>query len=544
MKIAIYAITLNGAKQAKRLAESLPFADVFIAPIGSEAYPEAQTLTLPLSSFLAPKFNQYDQHICFFAAGIVSRMIAPLLVDKRSDPGVLCVDDHGQFVIPMLSGHRGGANSLACQVAKALAATPVVTTASDVAGTLSVDMLGAPFGWSLDPRCEAAITPVSAAVVNEKPVLIVQQAGEQNWWPHKRSMPSNLFCHPDLNSREPQPFVQLDANAWDGVVLISDQLEPKGASEWEDKTVLWRPKSLVLGIGCDRNTPAHVVETGIRLFLDQHNLAHQSVAALASIALKADEVGILDYSQASQIPFVTYDAEQLADIEGIENPSDYVKKITGVASVAEAASLKHSGCDKLLVAKWKYKQDGYNLTLACSRIQYDEPLARKKWKNWLDEVVQVNAHGNEVVEGYQCKPKHVDLNRPMLHHRHHLLVCEGGRCAKQGSRNLAHDLRQILKTLGLNQGEDRIKISRTHCAGACRNRAAMVVYERLTQDETPINNGVWLKAIDEFTHAQWVSLFEALRGRTPLQQVLAEQFFAPVEGASGELQPHSQDIKE
>ncbi len=536
MKIAIYAITLNGAKQAKRLASTLPFADVFVAPIGQEEYEQAQTLTLPLSSFLAPKFNQYDHHICFFSAGIVSRVIAPLLQDKRSDPGVLCIDDHGHFVIPMLSGHRGGANNLAHQVAKTLAATPVVTTASDVAGTISVDMLGAPFGWKLDPRCEAAITPVSAAVVNDQKVLIVQQAGEQTWWPHKRSMAANVLCHPDLaaNHLEEQPS-QLDLlkpNEWDGLVLISDQLEPKGAQQWEDKTVLWRPKSLVLGIGCDRNTPAHVIETGIRLFLDQHNLAHQSLSALASIALKADEVGILEYSQASQIPFVTYEAAHLAEIEGIENPSEYVKKVTGVTSVAEAASLKRSNTNKLVVGKWKYKQDGFNITLACTRIQYDEPLARKKWKNWLDEVVKINAHGNEVVEGFECKPKHVDLNRPMLYHRHHLLVCEGGRCAKQGSRNLAHDLRQILKTMGLDKGDKRIKISRTHCAGACRNRAAMVVYERLNSNETPINNGVWLKAIDEFTLEQWKALFEALHKRTPLQNILSEQFFAPIEGAT------------
>ncbi len=532
MKIAIYAITLHGAKQAQRLAKTLPFATVFVSDAGQEVFQQneaqVQHLTLPLSDFMAQRFSEYDHHICFFATGIVSRMIAPLMVDKRTDPGVICIDDHANFVIPMLSGHRGGANALACRVAELLAATPVVTTASDVAGSLSVDMLGAAFGWQLAPECEQAITSVSAAVVNEKPVLIVQRAGQQNWWREKRSMPANLICHPKLAATQ---LATISPEVWDGLVLICDQKIPEGYADWQSKCVLWRPKSLVLGIGCDRNTPAHVIKQGLQTFLDEHNLAAESVAALSSIALKADEAGIHAISQRQQTPFVTFEASQLADVEGIENPSEFVKKITGVSSVAEAAALKKSGSNRLLVPKWKYKQDGFNMTLACARIPADEAMAKKKWKNWLGEHCHINAHGNEVVKGYQCKPKHVDLNRPMLYHRHHVLVCEGGRCAKEGSRNLAHHLRTYLKVLGLSEGENRIKISRTHCAGTCRNRAALVIYERLASHETPINNGLWLRNIDALTEENWQQLFLALKTRTPLQQVLAEGFFAPIEDA-------------
>lgn len=530
-KIAIYAITLHGARQAKRLAASFPFADVFVAPVGKEQYPQAEELTLPLSGFLPAKFKHYDHHICFFAAGIVSRMIGPLLKDKRTDPGVICIDDHGQFVIPMLSGHRGGANAIALQISQVLNATPVITTASDVAGSLSVDMLGAPFGWTLDPRCEPAITATSAAVINEKRVLIVQHAGEQNWWQHKRSMPRHIITHPALAQAD---ISQIKAQDWDGLVLISDQARPNGYEEWQDKAVLWRPKSLVLGIGCDRNTPLHVLQAGIKQFLNEHNLAQTSIAALASIALKADEQGILALSQQEQIPFVTYQADELADLEGIENPSDYVKKVTGVSSVAEASALKRANKNQLLVAKWKYKQDGFNMTLACCRMDYDEPLAKKKWKNWLDENIKLNLHGNEVVEGFQCKPKHVDLNRPMLYHGHHILLCEGGRCAKEGSKNLAHDLRQVLKELNFAEGEQRIKISRTHCAGTCRNRAAMVIYERLQANESPINNGLWVRGIDQFTEQDWKEIFTQLVERKPLKQWLAPEYIAPIEGANGQ----------
>lgn len=521
MKIAIHAITLNGAKQAQRLHRELPFADVFVTEVGAEQCPSASLLTLPLAQFIAPDFHHYDCHICLFATGIVSRIIAPLLQDKRHDPAVICVDDQGQFAIPMLSGHRGGANAMAQRVAQILKAMPVVTTASDAANTLSVDMMGAPFGWTLDQRCEAAITSVSAAVVNEQPVLVVQQAGEKNWWPYKRTMPKHIYCHGEL--------VGIDSDQWQGLVLISDLEKPDYYQSWQHKAVLWRPKSLVLGIGCDRNTPLSTIRAGVETFLTENNLSSDSVTAIASIALKADEEGLLAYSKQQQWHFVTYSAEQLSTVEGIENPSPYVEKITGVASVAEAAALKKSQTNKLLAAKWKFKQDGYNMTLACCRIEKEEALSKHNWKNWLGQQVKINAHGSEVVKGYQCKPKHIDLNRPMLYHRHHLLLCEGARCSKEGSKNLTHDLRAMLKEMNLASGYNRIKISRTLCAGACRNRATLVIYERLASHETPVNNGCWLRNIENLTMTQWRELFTALAGRVSLNSVLDPEFFAAID---------------
>lgn len=529
MKIAIYAITLNGAKQAQRLQRELPFADVFVTEVGHEQCRSATLLNLPLAAFMADKFTQYDCHICIFAAGIVTRMIAPLLNDKRRDPAVICVDDHGQFAIPLLSGHRGGANAQAQRIAQILKAQPVVTTASDAANTLSVDMLGAPFGWVLDPACEGAITAVSAAVVNEQSVVVVQQAGERNWWSHKRTMPKSIWCHHQL--------ADLEIDQWQGMVLISDQAEPEGYAAWQHKAVLWRPKSLVLGIGCDRNTPQAVIQAGISAFLAENNLAVESVAAMASIDLKADECALIAYSHQHQWPFITFSADQLRAVSGIENPSAYVEKITGVSSVAEAAALKQSGTEQLIVPKWKFKQDGFNMTLACCRIVKEEGVAKHNWKNWLADAIagsiKINAHGSAVVKGYQCKPKHVDLNRPMLHYHHHILLCEGARCSKEGSKNLTHDLRTILKEIDLASGEKRIKISRTMCAGACRNRATMVIYERLAANETAVNNASWLRHIEDLSRTQWQALFHALALRQPLSSVLPPEYFADIDGPQG-----------
>ncbi len=320
MKLAIYAITETGTRQAVRLARALPFAQRFISSAGlnglSAETLDVDLLELPMSGFVAERFFDYDGHIFICATGIVTRVIAPLLKDKRTDPAVVCMDEQANFVIPLLSGHRGGANALAERVAHICKGQAVITTASDVSQSVSVDMLGSPFGWTLDPATEASITPVSAAVVNNKPVIIVQQAGEPNWWKYEKKMPRNLICH--------DQFDEVDANDYNGAIWITDQQVSYG-SEWNKKLVLWRPKSLVLGIGCDRNTPLAVLKAGLEQFSELHGLSLQSVSAIASIDLKADEAGLNQLSEEYQWPFVTFDPSLLDNLPGVENPSDYVK---------------------------------------------------------------------------------------------------------------------------------------------------------------------------------------------------------------------------
>lgn len=542
MKLAIYAITVNGAKQGERLKKALPFAHLYVSDAAKCESRESKTLILPLSTFVADKFAQYDGHIFICATGIVTRMISPLIKDKREDPAVVCLDEQGKFAISMLSGHRGGANELTERVAHIVKAAPVITTASDVSESISVDMFGAPFGWYLDPVSEPSITPVSAAVVNDEPVVVAQEAGDKAWWKYDKRMPANVLCHTNLS--------EIDSSDYRGAVLISDKQSPN-MSGWENKLVLWRPKSLVLGLGCDRNTPLSTLEAGLKVFSEQFNLSLDSVHSMASIDLKADEVGLLQLSDIKQWPYTTYSAEELDGIEGIENPSDYVKKVTGSNSVAEAAALKQSKTNQLLVAKWAFKQDGFNMTVSCCRRTFAESLVQQKRKNWFGQKkhgserrhgekapqaieVKVNAHGNEVVEGYQCKPKHVDLDRPMLFHRHHILLCEGKRCAKAGSKNLAHDLRVILKEMGLAKGPKRIKISRTMCAGACRNRATLVIYERNQGEGHSVNNAQWLRGVEEFSDAEWRTLFTTLADNRLVTETIEDKYFAEVEGPEEE----------
>lgn len=194
-RVALVAITKHGAAQVAQLAPQLPEASIVVsekfAP-AMQGLPNAvQVYQGALSVQIAALLQAYDQIVFFVSLGAVVRLIAPHLKSKDEDPGVLVVDDAAQFVIPVLSGHVGGANAYAEQLAALLGATPVLTTASDVGKTIAVDILGRELGWQVEcPKIN--ITRVSAAVVNEEPVAFVQEAGAKNWWMRPTPLPGNI----------------------------------------------------------------------------------------------------------------------------------------------------------------------------------------------------------------------------------------------------------------------------------------------------------------------------------------------------------------
>lgn len=204
-RVALVAITKHGAARAAQLSPKLPKAGIvvsekFAATMQGLPNP-VQVYQGALSAQIEALFHTYDQIVFFVSLGAVVRLIAPYLKSKDEDPGVLVVDDAAQFVIPVLSGHVGGANAYAEQLAALLGATPVLTTASDVGKTIPVDILGRELGWQVEcPKIN--ITRVSAAVVNEEPVAFVQEAGSKNWWTRATLLPENIklfSCFEDVD---------------------------------------------------------------------------------------------------------------------------------------------------------------------------------------------------------------------------------------------------------------------------------------------------------------------------------------------------------
>ncbi|NOQ15662.1 MAG: cobalamin biosynthesis protein CbiG [Methyloprofundus sp.] len=222
-KIVLVAITKHGATQVAQLAAKLPDADILVAEKFQELLANnavAQFYTGPFKAQIADLFKKYDQIVFFVSLGAVVRLVAPFLKSKDEDPGIIVVDDAAQFVIPVLSGHVGGANACAEMLADILDATPVLTTASDVGKTIPVDILGRELGWQVEaPKIN--ITRVSAHVVNEEPIAFVQEAGSKNWWTRSTPLPKNIQLFDDFYAVDLSKF---KAVLWVTNAYISEPL--------------------------------------------------------------------------------------------------------------------------------------------------------------------------------------------------------------------------------------------------------------------------------------------------------------------------------
>jgi len=194
-RLCLVAITKHGAAQAARLAADLPEADICTSAKFAAHFADVANAVRAydgaLRDEIGPLFENYDQIVFFVSLGAVVRLIAPHLRSKDEDPGVIVVDDAGQYVIPVLSGHVGGANEWSERVADLIGAVPVLTTASDVGRTIPVDILGRHLGWKVEaPKIN--ITRVSAHVVNGEPIAFVQEAGSPDWWTRPTPLPDTI----------------------------------------------------------------------------------------------------------------------------------------------------------------------------------------------------------------------------------------------------------------------------------------------------------------------------------------------------------------
>ena len=361
---ALVAITKHGVENARSYAETFPYVDLYYMKKferGDETTRHIQLFDGTVRLLLPALFQEYKAVICVLSLGAVIRMIAPLLVDKKKDPAVLVIDDKGNYVISVLSGHIGGANALTHEFAEAIGAQPVITTASDVQKTIPVDLFGAKFGWVWD--AEDKLTPVSASVVNEEHVAIVQETGEKNWWMHETSMPENLKLYPSTNlALAAKPHATL---------LITDRLIESHEEELLKNGVIYRPKSIVLGMGCNRGTSAEEIEALIDETLLELKLSKKSVKAIATIDLKKDEEGLIQVAARNNWQFVTYTPAELNEMP-LKNPSEKVFKYTGAYGVCEPSALRYAKTNDWLLEKKK----GLNATISVARISFDEEGTR------------------------------------------------------------------------------------------------------------------------------------------------------------------------
>ena len=264
---------------------------------------------VPVMRWAQEAFDASDALLFIGACGIAVRAIAPLVRDNPKDPSLVVMDEAGRFVIPILSGHIGGANALATQIAEKIGATAVVTTATDVQGVPAIDT------WAVANRCAienpSAIKDVSSAALSGQAV---------------------------------------------GIMIAERTLTPPFPV-----TLILRPRTLTLGVGCKRGVTTEHFEACVHAFLKDCGVSLLSVQALATIDIKAGEPALQDFCAKYRLPLLTYAADALHAVSGQFAHSDFVYKTVGVGCVCERAAVLASA-GRLLMGKTA--MDGVTLALA------------------------------------------------------------------------------------------------------------------------------------------------------------------------------------
>ena len=344
--VSVLAITKNGINIGEKLKELFPNWDIFVPSKLSNENKSITWYSEPTSDKIIELFKNSNALICLFSLGAVIRLIAPYLKDKKTDPAVIVIDDKTNFVISVLSGHIGGANELTQEISEKLNALPVITTAADVNKTIAVDLVGREFGWKIDD--ETTVTKISAHMVNAEPIGVFQQTGNKKWY---KELPKNVTIY---NSLE-----ELKKSNSKAYLIISDTIID---NELAQESVIYRPQSLVIGIGLHWDTTKDTIKDGIEHCLKKFNLSSKCIAKLVSIKKSEDVQGLIDLGEEMKIPVEYVNREELAEII-TPNPSSTVKAFEGTASVSEAAAIKISN-GELIVEKQKFPP---NLTVAIAR---------------------------------------------------------------------------------------------------------------------------------------------------------------------------------
>lgn len=355
---AVVAITKHGVDIARKLGSSFQNADVYYMSKfekGDEEARDIQLFTGSVRILLPALFESYKGLIIIISLGAVVRMIAPLLKDKKIDPAVVVIDDKGEHVISVLSGHIGGANELTKEVAAVLKARPIITTASDVQQTIPVDLFGKRFGWVWETA--EKLTPVSAAVVNEEKVAVVQESGEKEWWDYHRQLPDNIKVFSSVTEALEQEHA--------AALVITHRKLTEQESRILHNGVLYRPKVIVLGMGCNRGTAAEEIESVIKETLEELHFSPKCVKALCTIDIKKDEAGLVEIANKNGWEFVYYSPSELNSVK-IEEPSETVFTYTGAYGVSEPAARLYSNAEKLELVK---KKSG-NVTISIAIIPF------------------------------------------------------------------------------------------------------------------------------------------------------------------------------
>ncbi len=337
MNIAIVSFTRCGALLTQRIVLLLRQQEHRAHGYATAKFSDQYGLTsidTDIRSWTGDHFSSSEAIIFIGACGIAVRAITPWVSQKDADPAILVIDEKATFVIPILSGHIGGANKLARELSAGLCATPVITTSSDVNGKFAVDE------WAVNHELTIAnlkeVKYITAGILEGREIGLTSILAVEGILPEGIVMRNNG----ELG------------------ICISYDTKKKPF----EHTLNLIPKNIVAGVGCRKGISDTAVENSILTELQKANLPISSLQKLCSVELKKDEPALLAFCKKYNIPFQTYNAEELNDTDGHFPSSEFVKRTTGTDNVCQRAAAKASENGEIVSAKTIY--DGVTVSLA------------------------------------------------------------------------------------------------------------------------------------------------------------------------------------
>lgn len=328
MKIAIITITDDAQVLAFRLAVRLEDDPTVI---------NVSIFHKNVKNALEVAFREYDCIICIMAAGIVVRNICGLIKNKLEDPAVIVIDDAGKYVISLLSGHFGGANSFAVKTAEIIGAEPVITTATDVHGKIGIDAIAGKYFLDIDDP--GRIKGINNALLEDKA--------------------PDLYIPERFNFIFDDPLIRSSYNEYKSV---DDHLK----AVFEDNEIILKPKKLIAGIGARKGVSRSMVQKAIESMIYQLDLSIERIDAISTAEIKQHESGIIETALKLDLPLEIVSMDK---IENFNDPqclkSDFVKDKFGVYGISEPSALITAGKGSKLIFR-KTAFNGVTVALAVS----------------------------------------------------------------------------------------------------------------------------------------------------------------------------------
>lgn len=336
MILDVISFTKNGqelSEKVRRLVAERELPEITEVSLACKWHgAEHDRISVSLNEWTRSAMEKKHALLFIGACGIAVRAVAPYVENKLYDSPVLVCDELGTFVIPLLSGHMGGANALAVWLSECLGAVPVITTATDLNGKFAVDLFAKKN--QLAVMNKDGIAKVSSKALHGEPVTISIED-----YPPKKAVDVVV-------TSKPQTF---------------------------DAALTLKPKIYAVGMGCRKGKEPEKISAWICETLDKLGISEQEVFALASIDVKKDEAGFTAWADQRKLPFLTYSAEELSAVSGSFDSSAFVEQQVGVGNVCERAAMKACGDGAELVLR---KQSFDGMTIA---------IAKRKWSVSFDE---------------------------------------------------------------------------------------------------------------------------------------------------------------